>query len=220
MILINFKLYSETFGNNAIKLAEIINEVAKDSKVKIVVACSALDAYRLKNIATNYEVWLQNVDEYHDGKHTGWVSADQALALGIKGSLLNHSEHQIAKGTVQKIIKNKAETFKIICCAKSIGQIKTWIAKSKPDYILYEPPEFIGSTTDSVTSRPDSIKNALLACASIPLMVGAGIKSREDVETCLKMGVNSIGLSSAFVLNKDPKALLKELISGFNVIIK
>lgn len=220
MILINFKLYSETFGDNAVKLAEIINEVAKNSQEKIVVACSALDAYRLKNIAINFEVWLQNIDEYHDGKHTGWVSADQALALGIKGSLINHSEHQISKSTVQKIIKTKPEAFKIICCAKSIGQIKTWIAKSKPDYILYEPPEFIGSTTNSVASRPDSIKNALLACGSIPLMVGAGIKSREDVQTCLKMGVNSIGLASAFVLNKDPGVLLTELISGYNVIIK
>lgn len=220
MILINFKIYSETFGDNAIKLAKIINEVAKDSKVKIVVTCSALDAYRLKNVATNFEVWLQNVDEYHDGKHTGWLSADQAMALGINGSLLNHSEHQICKGTVQKIIKTKPKEFKIVCCAKSIGQIKTWIAKSQPDFILYEPPEFIGSTTNSVASKPDSIKNALLACGSVPLMVGAGIKSREDVETCLKMGVNSIGLASAFVLNKDPKSLLKELISGFNVIIK
>lgn len=218
MILINFKIYSETFGDKAIKLAEIIKNLSASSKTEVVITTSALDAYRLKKI-TGLQVWLQHVDEYSDGKHTGWISPTQAMAIGINGSLLNHSEHQIPKGTAQKIIKNRPNGFKIVCCAKSIGQIKTWIAKTKPDYILYEPPELIASPTDSVASKPESIKNALLACASVPLMVGAGIKSQKDVEVCLKMGAKSVGLSSAFVLSEDPSKLLKELIAPFDAII-
>lgn len=218
MILINFKIYQETFGDKALKLAKIIKEVSASSKTEIVITTSALDAYRLKE-ATSLKIWLQNVDEYSDGKHTGWISASQALTLGIDGSLLNHSEHQIPKGTAQKIIKNRPDGFKIVCCAKSVGQIKTWIAKAKPDYILYEPPELIASPTDSVASKPDTIKNALLACGKVLLMVGAGIKSQKDVTTCLKLGVKSIGLSSALVLNEDPSKLLKELISPFDAII-
>lgn len=218
MILINFKIYQETFGDKAIELAKSIKEITAGSKTEIVITASALDAYRLKE-ATGLPIWLQNVDQYDQGKHTGWISSSQALALGIDGSLINHSEHQITKGTAQKIIKNKPENFKIICCAKSIGQIKTWVVKAKPDYILYEPPELIASSTDSVASKPESIKKALEACASVPLLVGAGIKSPEDVEVCLKMGVKSIGLSSALVLNKDPGKLLKELVAVFNAII-
>lgn len=215
MILINFKIYQETFGDNALRLGKIIKDVANKSGIRIIMTASALDALRLKDLGL--EVWLQNVDEYSDGKHTGFISAKQALSLGLKGSLLNHSEHQIPKGTVLKILKNKPTGFEIICCVKNVGQIESWVAKAKPDYILYEPPELIGSTTDSVASKPQSIKHAVEACGNIPLMVGAGVKSRQDVIISLKMGAKSVGLASGFVLSANPKAVLEDIVSGFTV---
>jgi len=215
MILINFKIYQETFGDNAIKLSKIIKEISAKSGIKIIVTASALDALRLKNLGL--EVWLQNVDEYVDGKHTGFISAKQALELGIKGSLLNHSEHQIPKGTVLKIIKNKPRGFEIMCCVKNVGQIESWVAKAKPDYILYEPPELIGSPTDSVASKPESIKKAVMLSGNIPLMVGAGVKNKQDVIVALKMGAKSVGLSSGFVLSQDPKSVLEDIVNGFKV---
>ena len=217
MILINFKIYKETFGEGAIKLAKIIKEVGDKYKIRMIIAASALDAVRIKN-ETGAEVWLQNVDEYGEGKHTGWISAKQALALGIKGSLINHFEHQIAKGTVLKIIKNKPTGFEIAGCVKSVGQIKEWAARAKPDYIFYEPPELIASKETSVaTTKPDSIKKAVEDSGEIPLIVGAGVKSREDVEISLKMGAKAVGLASAFVLGKDPKGVLEGIASGFSV---
>lgn len=215
MILINFKIYQETFGDNAIKLGKIIKDIVDKSGVKIIVTASALDALRLKDLGL--DVWLQNVDEYTDGKHTGFISAKQALSLGIKGSLLNHSEHQIPKGTVLNILKNKPEGFEIMCCVKNVGQIEAWVAKAKPDYILYEPPELIGSTTDSVASKPESIKKAVELSGNIPLMVGAGVKSKQDVIVALKMGAKSVGLSSGFVLSTDPKSVLEDIVAGFKV---
>lgn len=215
MILINFKIYQETFGDKAIKLGKIIKDIADKSGIRIVVTASALDALRLKDLGL--EVWLQNVDEYKDGKHSGWISANQALALGVKGSLLNHSEHQIPKGTVLKILKNKPAGFELMCCVKNVGQIESWVAKAKPDYILYEPPELIGSPTDSVASKPESIKKAVELSGKIPLMVGAGVKNKQDVIISLKMGAKSVGLASGFVLSNDPKAVLEDIVSGFKV---
>lgn len=215
MILINFKIYQETFGDKVIKLGKIIKEIADKSKIRIVVTATALDALRLKELGL--EVWLQNVDEYIDGKHTGFISAQQALSLGIKGSLLNHSEHQIPKGTVLKILKNKPKDFEIMCCVKNVGQIESWVAKAKPDYILYEPPELIGSPTDSVASKPESIKKAVKLSGNIPLMVGAGVKNHQDVTISLKMGAKSVGLASGFVLSSDPKSVLEDIVSGFEV---
>lgn len=215
MIVINFKTYPETFGENATKLAKIIKKISQKSGVKIIIAASALDAFRLKQYGL--DVWLQHIDEYDPGKHTGWISAKQAMGLGINASLINHFEHQIPKGTALKIIKNKPTTFKIICCAKSIGQIETWIAKSRPDYIFYEDPEFIGSSTDSVASKPDNIKKAVMACCGIPLIVGAGIKSCHDVDVSLNMGAKAVGLASAFVLNSHPQKFLEEIVIPFGV---
>lgn len=218
MILINFKIYKETFGDKAIELAKIVREVADKYKVRIVITASALDAVRIKE-KTGAEVWLQNVNEYDEGKHTGWISAQQAMAVGIKGSLINHFEHQISKGKALKIIKNKPEGFEIMCCVKTVGQIEKWAAKAKPDYILYEPPELIGSSQESVATKPDSIKKAVELCGKVHLMVGAGVKNKEDVKVSLKMGAKSVGLASGFVLNDKPKLVLEDIASGFDDII-
>lgn len=217
MILINFKIYKETFGDGAVELAKIIKRVGEKYKIRIVITASALDAVRLKDLGV--EVWLQNVDEYNEGRHTGWISAQQAMDLGIKGSLINHFEHQGKKGTIAKIIKNKPKGFEIMCCVKSVGQIEDWVAKLKPDYIFYEPPELIGSSDKSVASeKPESIKKAVEKAGEIPLMVGAGVRSKEDVKISLKMGAKSVGLASGLVLNQDPEKVLTDIVEGFNSV--
>lgn len=214
MILINFKIYKETFGDKALELARIAKEVGEQKKVRIVVATSALDAVRVKK-ETGAEVWLQNVDEYSEGKHTGFVSMEQAMALGINGSLLNHSEHKIAKGTALKIMTNKPKGFEICLCVASTGQIERWAAGAKPDWILYEPPSLIASKDKSVaTEEPKVIKNAVEKANGVPLMVGAGVKDKNDVVVSLAMGAKAIGLSSALVLGDKPRELLESLAEG------
>ena len=134
--------------------------------------------------------------------------------------MVNHFEHQVPKGTVQKIIKNRPKGFVIVCCVKTIGQIERWAKRAKPDYILYEPPELIGSSELSVaTAKPESIKRAVEACGEVPLIVGAGVKSREDVEVSLKLGAMGVGLASGFVLSSEPKKVLEEIVNGFDGII-
>ena len=217
MILINFKIYKETFGDEAVRLANIVKRVSEKYKIRMVITASALDALRLKDLGV--EVWLQNVDEYGEGKHTGWVSAQQAMALGIKGSLVNHFEHQGKKGTIAKIIKNKPKGFELMCCVKTTGQIEDWVARLKPDYILYEPPELIGSSDKSVaTEQPEIIKKAVEKAEDIPVMVGAGVKNKEDVIVSLKMGARSVGLASGFVLSEDPERVLTDIAEGFNSV--
>lgn len=219
MILVNCKIYRETWGEKVIELAKICQEVGQKSGREVIVTTTALDAVRVQK-ESGVRVWLQDVDEYLEGKHSGAVSMAQAVELGIKGSLINHSEKQKPRGTVLKIIGQKPEGFTIVCCVKSVGQIERWVAKAKPDYILYEPPELIGSSTESVaTAAPKSIKNAVAAAGGVPLIVGAGVKSRKDVEVALKMGAMGVGLASGFVLSQNPKQVLEEIGAGFNGIL-
>lgn len=219
MIIINFKIYSETFGDKSLKLAKIIKEISDKHKIRIIITTSALDALRIQR-ETGAEVWLQNIDEFDQGKHSGWISANQAYELGIKGSLLNHSEHKIPKGKIAKIIKLKPRGFEIMCCVTSVGQIKVWTNKLKPEWILYEPPELIANPDKSVASEnPEMIKAAALALNKPNLLVGAGVKNKKDVQISLKMGAKGVGLASAFVLANNPRAVLEEIASGFDAII-
>jgi triosephosphate isomerase (TIM) len=217
MIIVNFKIYKQTFGDGAIRLAKICKSVAEKTGVKIVVAVSALDAYRVKK-ETGTEVFLQDFDQFDEGRHTGFISANQAKDLGIEGSIINHSEKNKAKGLLLTSMAKKVKDFETVLCVKSVGQIETWGKKARADYIAYEPKHLIASKTKSVASEQAStIKRAVEACGKIPVLVGAGIKSGKDVEVSLKMGAMGVLVATDIVCSKDPEKELLELAEGFGL---
>ena len=215
MILVNFKLYKETFGDGALKLAEICKKVGTKSGVKIIPVVSALDAVRIKE-KLGIEVFLQSVDEFSEGSKNGFVSPFQAESLKIDGSLLNHSEHRVKPGTVKKILKNYPKNFRSVVCISSLGQAEGWAKNIKPDMIAYEPKEFIGNTEKSVSSeKPEIIKKIVEKYPKIPVLVGAGIHSKEDVAVSLKLGAKGVLISTFIVKAKDPEKKLLEIASAF-----
>ena len=215
MILVNFKLYKETFGDGALKLAEICKKVSQKTGVKIIPVVSALDAVRIKE-KLEMEVYLQAVDEFDEGAKTGFISPVQAESLKIEGSILNHSEHRIKPGTVKKILKNWPKNFKSVVCISSLGQTESWAKNIKPDMIAYEPKELIGSKDKSVaTEKPEIIKKMVEKYPKVPILVGAGIHSKKDVEVSLKLGAKGVLISSFIVKAKDPEKELTEIASAF-----
>jgi len=204
MILVNFKLYKETFGDGALKMAEICQRVAKKSGVKIIPVVSALDAVRIKE-KLGMEVFIQ-----------GFISPFQANALKIEGSLLNHSENKMKPGSIKKILKNWPKDFKSVVCISTLGQVEGWAKNIKPDMIAYEPKELIGNKDKSVaTEKPEMIKKIVEKYPKISVLVGAGIHSKEDVSVSLKLGAKGILISSFIIKAKDPEKELTEIASAF-----
>jgi len=217
VILLNFKLYSETFGDKAIALSKIAKEVMDITGVRIIPVVSALDAVRIKQ-KVGIDVYLQNVDLYSEGPRTGYISALSAKALGIKGALLNHSEHSAKPGTLKQILKSWPSDFDSVLCLQSHGQLQKWALKLKPKYFAYEPKEFIGNSKISVaTARPEQIKNFVKTLSPGPVLVGAGIHSPKDVSLSLKFGATGILVASSVIKSKDPKKELMALASAFSV---
>ena len=217
MIIVNFKIYKQTFEDGAIRLAKICKNVAEKTSVRIIVAGAALDAYRIRK-ETGIEVFLQDFDQYGDGRHTGYVSTEQAKNLEIGGSLINHSERSKAKGLLLATMAKKSDDFETVMCVKSVGQIETWAKKANPDYIAYEPKSLIASKTKSVASeQANTIKRVVKICGKIPVLVGAGIKSKKDVEISLKMGAVGVLVASDVVCSKDPEKELLDMAEGFGL---
>ena len=215
MIVVNFKIYEETFGDKALELAKICQKVSKKTKVKIIPAVSALDAFRIKS-ELGIEVWLQTVDDVFEGAQSGSVSPLQAKSLGLLGTLLNHSENRKKPGTIKKMLKNWPDNFKMMICLSSFGQIESWAKNIKPDFIAYEPKYLIGSKDRSVASeKPEVIKKIVEKYPDVPIFVGAGIHSVKDVEVSLKLGAKGILISSYIVKNKNPEERLEELARCF-----
>lgn len=215
MILVNFKLYKETFGDGALKLAEICQKVAKKSGVEIIPVVSALDAVRIRE-KLKMKVYIQAVDEADDGAKTGFISPFQADELKIEGTLINHSEHRIKPGSIRRILNNWPKDFKSVVCISTLGQADGWAKNIKPDMIAYEPKELIGNKDKSVaTEKPEVIKKIVEKYPKIPILVGAGIHSKEDVVISLKLGAKGVLISSFIVKAKDPEKELMEIASAF-----
>ena len=215
MIVVNFKIYEETFGEKAFELAKICKKVSQKTKVKIIPAVSPLDALRIRN-ELEIDVWLQNVDEVFEGAKSGSISPIQAQMLGVSGSLINHSENKKKPGSIKKMLKIWPNKFKAMVCLSSMGQTERWAKNIKPDYIAYEPKNLIGSKDKSVASeKPDIIKKIVEKYPDVPIFVGAGIHSARDVEVSLKLGAKGILISSYIVKNKNPEERLEELARCF-----
>ena len=92
------------------------------------------------------------------------------------------------------------------------------VAKFKPNWIGYEPPELVASKDTSVAkAKPEIIEKVVNAIPNTPILVGAGIKDVEDVRVSLKLGAKGIGVASAVVLALDPNEVIENLASGFRL---
>ncbi|MBU3935257.1 triose-phosphate isomerase [Patescibacteria group bacterium] len=217
MILVNFKVYEESFGKKAIDLAKICLEVSKKSGVEIIPVVGALDALRVKEI-TKRRVFLQDVGEYMEGAKTGNVSAKAAKALGIDGSLINHSECRKKPGTIRKMLADWPKDFVSVLCLQSLGQIEGWAKNLKTDFVAYEPKYLIGNKEKSVASEePKMIEKMVKILKPIPVLAGAGVHEAKDVEIALKMGASGILVASDVVKAKNPRKELLELAEAFRV---
>ncbi len=214
LIVLNFKLYKEASGNKALELAKKIEKV-KHNGYEIVVVPSLLTMKEVKD-KTKLTVFSQHTGHVPLGAHTGRVSAKELKLIGIKGTLLNHSERKIPLKYLVEIIANcKKEKLRTIVCASSLGEVKK-IAAMKPDYIAYEPKELIGGNVSVTEANPDVIVKAVDMVRSISkktkVLCGAGVHNKEDVGHSLMLGCAGVLIGHAVPKAKDPIKFLQEML--------
>jgi len=218
MIFVNFKTYEKGSGLNAVSLVRIIREVSRHYQIKIIPVVQAIDAEMIVD-STDLEVWIQHVDPISYGAHTGWVLPEQAVRIGIKGAFLNHSEHKFEDWEMLRkaCARCKEVDLETLIFSGDPGEFEK-VAELKPTYGAYEPPELVGSTDISVAgAKPDVVAevSAIANEKGIPLIVGAGIHSKEDVRKSLELGAIGVALATDVVKALDPEKELIKLVEGF-----
>ena len=218
MIFVNFKTYQEGTGENAVKLAKLMQEVADEYQVKLIPVVQAGDVREIVQ-SVRLEVWVQNVDNAEFGAHTGSIIPESVKEDGASGTFLNHSEHPFFSfEELEKTHSRAKDTgLKTLIFAGNIAHLVS-VCGLLPDFVSYEPPELVGSQTTSVSeSRPEVISQAvdIARKKSLPLIVGAGIKSEEDVRKSLELGASGFAVASSIVKSSDPKKVLTELLEGY-----
>lgn len=217
MIFINFKTYEKGTGAQALNTAKIIEEVSKESGVKIIPVVQPSDVFEIAS-AVSLEIWVQKIDPVEFGAHTGSTIAEAVVEDGAMGTFLNHSESKLDFENLAKAHDRAKEVgLKTLIFAKDLKELKN-ISSLTPNFVSYEPPDLIGSSDISVISSKSEvvIKAAEVSRnAGIPLIVGAGVHSRDDVKKSLELGAVGVAVASDVMKADDPKKELLDLVEGF-----
>ena len=204
-IIINLKTYKQ--GDQVLKLAKQIEKVDKN----IIVGVQPPDIEEITR-KTKLKVFSQHVDWQKPGRQTGFILPEAIKKDKAKGTFLNHSEHPLKFSILKKTMKRcKALNLKTVVFASTLKQAKK-IKKLKPDYLVIEPPELVAGKISVSKAKPDLIKK-ISKKLKYDFIVGAGIKTNEDLKIAMKLGAKGIALSSAITKSKQPAKKLKQLIA-------
>ncbi|NOQ37288.1 triose-phosphate isomerase [archaeon] len=215
LIVLNLKTYENATGKKAAIMANDLWEAAEVYGADLVVAAQATDINEIKRQVPELTVYAQHIDSYGYGAHTGHITAEAIIGAGASGTLLNHSEKKIDHGILAETIKVAQDRgLEVIACADSVLEAEQ-IADFGPNYIAVEPPELIGGDV-SVTTRPqlivDSVETVRKVDEGITVLVGAGVKTYEDVSKAMELKTDGVLLASGITKAEDPVEAFKRLI--------
>lgn len=213
IIITNFKAYEESTGARAVELAKTHQLLANELGVNLAVAGQAMDLAMLA-AAVSLPVLAQHVDGVGYGAHTGAVPVEIAKTMGVDGSMLNHSECRISDRQIQCALEDlKALDMLSLVCAENLEEAHKFVEMGA-DFVAIEPPELIGGNVSVSTAKPELIEEAVKAIGKNKVIVGAGIKTGEDVRKALELGAAGVLLASGVVKSENPTAALRDLCSG------
>ena len=216
LVIVNFKAYAEATGKNALKLAKMAENVAKESGIYVVVAPQFVDIAPIV-AHTSVPVYSQHIDSVTYGGHTGHVLAEAVKEAGAVGTLINHSERRLLFKDIDACIRRARETGLVTCVCSDTAKNSMILAHFHPDMIAVEPPELIGSGISVSKARPEVVSDTVSMVTQvdkeITILCGAGITQGEDVAAALKLGASGVLVASGIVKAKNPKAALLDLVS-------
>ncbi|HJX45885.1 MAG TPA: triose-phosphate isomerase [Patescibacteria group bacterium] len=218
MIFVNFKTFKEGTGVNAVSLAKLLYLVASQTQHKVIPVVQASDIKEVVETC-GLEVWVQKIDPVEFGASTGSILAEAVFEDGAVGTFLNHSEAKFRDFSMLEKAHARAlgVGLKTLVFAQDLSELKE-IVNLKPTFVAYEPSELIGSKTISVSqAHPEIIEKAasIARDARIPLVVGAGVHSNNDVRISLKLGAIGVAVATDIVKAENPEKELLDLIEGF-----
>ncbi|MHA1229066.1 MAG: triose-phosphate isomerase [Candidatus Helarchaeota archaeon] len=214
VLILNYKTYELATGQKAVELSKIVDNLASEYGIEIIIAPQFTDIYRITQ-EVNIKVFAQHVDPNPPGKSTGHVTIEAIREAGAVGTLLNHAERKLPYEIIDETYKRLSKFGLVACvCAETVDKAKD-LAVIGPEYIAFEIPELIGTGKSISTYSPDdvmvSVKLIQSTNPSVIPLTGAGISTGEDVYASLKLGAKGALVASAVANSPTPKEVLEDM---------
>lgn len=216
IVILNFKTYLESSGENALNLAKAIESVTFESGIIVAAAPQTTDIFRI-NQETDIPILAQHIDPISPGGHTGSNLMESMIESGISGTLLNHSEQRMKLADINDVVVSaKRKNIYSVICTNNI-ETSTAVATFNPEFVAVEPPELIGSGIPVSQAEPEIVEGTVNKVKAInkkiEILCGAGISTGEDMRAAMDLGASGVLLASGIILADDPKEALSDLIS-------
>lgn len=219
ILVVNFKVYKSAFGEEALDLAREASRLTSRLQVRVILAPPAPMLPRVLELYG--DVYTQHLDPVDMGAHTGSLPAEAARLIGVRGSLVNHSERKMVIRDVARVVGAlRGAGLESLVCADTPAEALA-AAYLNPTMIAVEPPELIGTGIPVSKARPEVIVESLKAVkavADIPLLAGAGISSPEDVVRAAELGASGVLVSSVVMKSRDPPGTLRALAEALATV--
>ncbi|MBZ9571169.1 triose-phosphate isomerase [Methanobrevibacter sp. TMH8] len=216
IVILNFKTYLESSGENALNLAKALETVAIESGITMAAAPQASDIFRITE-ETDIPILAQHIDPINPGGHTGSNLLECMVEAGITGTLLNHSEQRMKLADIDEVVKQtKSNNVFSVVCTNNI-ETSVAVATFNPNFVAVEPPELIGSGIPVSQAEPEIVEGTVAKVKKInkkiEVLCGAGISTGDDVSAALELGASGVLLASGIILADNPKEALLDLVS-------
>lgn len=211
LLVVNFKAYDTAFGARALELAlEASKLSSRLSKVRVILAVPALVASRI--LAVYDDVYLQHVDPVGFGAYTGFTPLDALRVEGVRGTIINHSEHKVTYRDLALITSRaKLLGLEVLACADTPEEAVA-VALLDPTMVAVEPPELIGSGIPVSRAKPEIITRSVEAVrriSNVPILAGAGISEALDAVRAVELGASGVLVASTIMKYKSPELSLR-----------
>ena len=206
---------SYLYGQDVIDLAKAADAASEKYGVDIIFTTPVVEIARVKAATKHIHVFAPHMDPLRPGRGLADILPESLVAAGAEGVMLNHCEKPLSIDVLRTTIARAKEVgLTTIVCAGSIAEAGM-IAMLKPDIIVAEPSELIGT---GVTNGPEYVEAATKAVKDVDpdilVLTAAGIANGTDVYNTIMAGADATGSSSGVAKAADRPAMVDEMISA------
>lgn len=209
-LTVNPKSY--LYGKQSLELALAADAAAEATGVTIYFTCPFADIRYIKENTKHVIVTAQHMESLRPGRGMGHVLPESLKEAGADATFLNHAENPMTVTELNKTIARARELdITTIVCADSVAE-GIAIAKMKPDILLCEPTDLIGTGKVADNSYIYECTEQIRAIdPEIKVMIASGITTADDVYNVIHLGADGTGATSGILKAPDPAVRVREM---------